>query len=124
MNNDIRTICLDLLIEGHVNSYIKFFDVSKNEEDMQQLQSFLIAVEAAFRSANEMQILEATTQLAQHFLKRKDAENSLENFQASLTASKRLKDYVYEIDALCNLGSALLQFGIYSFSLTYERKFQ
>ena len=108
---DSRTTCLDLLIEGHVNSYIKFFMVNKNEDDIKQLQSLLVAVECAFRSANEYQILEATTQLAQHFLKRKDFDNSLENFQAALTASKRLKEYIYEVDALCHLGSALLQCG-------------
>lgn len=55
--------------------------------------------------------MDATTQLAEHFLVKGDYDNALENYQHALAASKRIKEYQFEIDALCNLGQAFLKHG-------------
>jgi hypothetical protein len=72
-----KEICITLLTQGHVNSFIKLF---KNNENLPELQLLLVAVENASRSLNEYQIYEATTGLAKYFLKVNDNIGSIENY--------------------------------------------
>ncbi|KAJ3306508.1 hypothetical protein HDV03_005118 [Kappamyces sp. JEL0829] len=112
MSRTRKDVCLDLLTRGHVNSFTKFFSI-KQDEDIAALEALLVSVESSFRTTNDYQIVESCTQLANYFLQLENFENALENYQAALSAAKRIKEYHYEIDALCCYGSALLQSGNY-----------
>ncbi|KAJ3274522.1 Tetratricopeptide repeat protein 29 [Terramyces sp. JEL0728] len=107
---------IDLLCRGYVNSYIKFFhsksyDFSQRQFD--ELKQLLTAVEDALRMGNYELIYKAKTDVARFFSSNSQFSESLTYFSEALDAAKRVnnKNAQHEVDAKCNLGSAVGEAG-------------
>lgn len=114
---------VDLLSRGYVNSYIKFFhsrSYEYSQSQLNELKQLLTATEDALRNGNwnidkgnyEL-IYKAKTEVARFFLLNQQLQESLTYFKEALESAKRVntKNAPHEVDATCNLGSAIGESG-------------
>jgi hypothetical protein len=115
-----QSMCLELLIEGHVGSYIDFFNmVIQNKTTttytlphLTQLKHLLTVSEDAQRSADKMRIYQSKKNIALFFHERGETARAVVYFKEALEASKALQTVKeVEIEASINLGSVLEQSG-------------
>ncbi|KAI8922795.1 hypothetical protein BC831DRAFT_498936 [Entophlyctis helioformis] len=111
-----QTICLDLLIQGHIGSYIEFFhmvvenkfaiDVSRDM--LGQLKVLLTIAEDSQRSGTAKAIYESKKNLAQFFTRSVNYDIAITYFKEALETARRMQnEYAIEVEATRNLGVAL-----------------
>eukprot|EP00455_Lapot_gusevi_P021662 TRINITY_DN22686_c0_g1_i1.p1 TRINITY_DN22686_c0_g1~~TRINITY_DN22686_c0_g1_i1.p1 ORF type:complete len:485 (+),score=39.57 TRINITY_DN22686_c0_g1_i1:70-1524(+) len=112
---DKRSLCIDILVEGHVNSYVDFFYLTHRPEEenngreipldqLPYIKEFLTAAEAAHRSNDSIREYEAYKRLADYFKEVADYKTSIYFYEKCLEISESIDDTQRQCQANLNLG--------------------
>ncbi|KAJ3184604.1 Tetratricopeptide repeat protein 29 [Geranomyces variabilis] len=114
-----QTLCLDLLRDGHVASYIDFFRMAVQsslrrreavnpDKTLHELKDLLTAAESSHRRADPMLVYTATKNIARHFATQKNHALALAYYRDALRHAKDVvDDPSVEIEAARNVGVEL-----------------
>nr|KAJ3422785.1 Tetratricopeptide repeat protein 29 [Polyrhizophydium stewartii] len=115
-----QTICIELLIEGHIHSFIDFFHMAVEDTIgieftsgmLEKLKQLLTMTEDSLRSGDASAIYESKKSLANFFLASESFDLAIAYFkEAHDTASRIQNNAAAEIEATRNLGLALEKAG-------------
>ncbi|KAJ3076372.1 hypothetical protein HK102_005431, partial [Quaeritorhiza haematococci] len=128
----IQDICLELLVNGYIRSYVDFFNLVVNQglgqplssydaDTLNRLKSLLTATEDSQRSGDAPSIYESRKNIAQYFESTGHSDLALGYFRDALEVGQQLRDArLVELEATMNLGSAIQNAGRLAEALTYH----
>lgn len=101
-------LCLEMLCNGHINSFFKFFPLHDNIKNPKLFQHLLEEYETATRLTNEFTIITSATNLADFYSHELgDYKNSIQYLQIAVSYSG--KDIELEIRSVIRLGNEYLK---------------
>lgn len=121
--SDKQSLCIDLLVAGHVNSFVDFFYLTHRAEDsgptpaaaasqpppiaehkLLQIQQLLTSAERAHRRGDSEAVYAAYESLAQGFHSAGDWRTAVYYYEKSLDLAESMEDLAQQCSANLNLG--------------------
>lgn len=139
---DKHSMCVDILVSGHVQSYVDFFylthrpdpnpdpsedskadkEIDVSVSDMTFIKDNLTRAEASRRKGETAAVYECYNSLAEYFQKQQDSKTGVYFYEKCLEMSRLTGDVAGEMTANRNLGSAYEALGNVQGAIRYHER--
>lgn len=134
LSSDKQALCIDILVNGYVNSFVDFFYLTHRSDDesatrppipddqLQYIQSQLSVAEKAHRRGDSDLVLSAYDKLASYFQETGDYKTSIYFFEKCLDIAESMDDLAQQGNANLNLGLTHGAMGDTGTAITFHEK--